>query len=64
MGAPKGNKNAQRGTLARNRGIHFRLSDAALETLQIVAANEHKKISEILELALLAKYPEEFDGKF
>lgn len=63
MGAPKGNKNAVKGSAPKNRGYRLRVSDITLATLQKIASQEKILISEVIEKSLLNTYPDDFDGK-
>lgn len=63
-GAPKGNKNALKGMVAKTTSYRLTLTEENKQLLDKIAIKEGTSIAQILEKALLNSYPEIFTGKF
>jgi len=61
MPAHKGNKYAAKDN-PKNSRIGIRLSPKATEKLKLMAKQEKTSITQLIERALLAGFPDEFDG--
>lgn len=63
MAAPKGNKFAVKDK-PKSKHVALMMRPDAAKILKDIAANEKTTMTQIIEKALLAIYPEKFDGLF
>ena len=63
MPAPKGNKFAAKAN-PKTSGYRLKLRPENLKALHDIAEREQVPISQVIEKALLAAYPQDFTGKF
>ena len=62
--APKGNKNAVKGTSTKNKRYLLKITAENLKTLKKIAKQEKTLMAQVIEKALLAAYPKLFSEKF
>ncbi len=63
-GAPKGNKNALRGLVAKSTSYRLTLTRENKELLDNIAKTEKTTVAQVIEKSLLNTYPDIFSGKF